>query len=80
MDSEKVLTLIYLVLGAVAGFVSNKFDYLISLGIGIIIYLVSFIIVRKIVKAQKKTSWYVLNSLVTFLLVWLVAWIMLRNL
>lgn len=80
MGAERSLTLIYLVLGIVTGVLSNYWNMTISIAVGIVLYLASFFIIRQIATERKKSSWYVLNTLLTFVLVWLVTWIFLFNL
>lgn len=80
MGAERSLTLIYLVLGIVTGVLSNYWNMTISIAVGIVLYLASFFIIRQIATERKKFSWYVLNTLLTFVLVWLVTWIFLFNL
>ena len=79
MNLVQILTFIYMVLGIAAGFVSNFFDNrLIAVLISFLIYMVSYVILIKAV-AYKKRAWLVANSLITFILVWLVVWIFLFN-
>ena len=80
MNIERRLALIYSVLGFGMGILSIYFASVISLIIGVGVYIVSFFAVKKFVRDNKKFSWYVLNTLVTFVLVWLVTWIFLFNL
>lgn len=79
MNLVQILTLIYIGLGIAAGYVSNFFDNrLLSVLISFLIYMVAYVILIKAV-AYKKRSWLVTNSLITFILVWLVVWIFLFN-
>lgn len=79
MNLVQILTLIYIGLGIAAGYVSNFFDNrLLSVLISFLIYMISYVILIKLVP-YKKRSWLVTNSLITFVLVWLVVWIFLFN-
>lgn len=80
MNSERFLALIYFGLGLIMGFLSLKISTMLSLGIGVVVYLVSFFAVRQFVGGKQKLSWYVLNTLLTFILVWMVTWVFLFNL
>ncbi len=80
MNTERILTLIYFVLGVGMGILSIYLGTMLAVGIGVVLYLGSFFIARQFVDKGKKFSWYVLNTLLTFVLVWLVVWIFLFNL
>ena len=80
MNSERKLTLIYFVLGIAMGIISTHFNTIVSIGIGVALYLISSFISKWFVGEKKKFSWFVLNTLLTFVLVWLVTWIFLFNL
>ncbi len=79
MDNDRKLTLIYFVLGVIAAAISLYVDSLIALSAAVIIYLVSLLPVRKLIEV-KKTSVFLTTTLVTFILVWLVVWILLNAL
>lgn len=80
MSAERKLTLIYFVLGVGMGILSAYLDVMLSIGIGAGLYAVSFFVAKRFAGDNKKLSWYVLNTLLTFVLVWLVTWIFLFNL
>lgn len=80
MNVERKLTLIYFILGIGMGILSNFLDVMLSLTIGVALYVISFFVVKRFENSGKKFSWYVLNTLLTFALVWLVTWIFLFNL
>ena len=80
MTAERMLTLIYFVLGIGMGILSNRLDVALSLAIGVVLYVVSFFVAKRFVSEKKKFLWYVLNTLLTFVLVWLVMWIFVFNL
>ena len=80
MSAERKLTLIYFVLGIAMGVLSTYLAAMLSVGIGAVLYVISFFIAKKITGENKKFSWYLLNTLLTFVLVWMVTWIFLFNL
>ena len=80
MNAERKLALIYFVLGIAMGILSPYLNVMLSVGIGVVLYVISFFIAKKITGENKKFSWYVLNTLLTFVLVWMVTWIFLFNL
>ena len=81
MNAERKITLIYFVLGLGTGILSKYISVILSIGVGVALYLISFLIVKNLVKDDKKKfSWYIMNTLVTFVLVWLITWIFLFNL
>lgn len=84
MKTEQFFALGYLVLGICFGVVSNTFvktgfGLSFALGIPLIVYFASLSALMKLVK-QKKKTWVFSNSLVTFVLIWLIVWILLHNL
>ncbi len=79
MNLVQILTLVYIGVGIAAGYISNFFDNrLLAVLISFLIYMVSYVVLIKAV-AYKKRGWLVANSLITFILVWLVVWIFLFN-
>ena len=80
MNAERKLALIYFVLGIAMGILSPYLNVMPSVGIGVVLYVISFFIAKKFTGENKKFSWYVLNTLLTFVLVWMVTWIFLFNL
>ena len=80
MNSEKTLSLIYLILGLGMGMLSfNLRNNLYSAAIGIALYGVSFMVLRRFVGKDKTIQWYIGNTLVTFALIWLITWIFVYN-
>lgn len=79
MNVERKLTIIYFVLGVGMGVISKYIDALLSLAIAIAVYAISAFVLRRQGEG-KKLSWYVLNTLLTFVLVWIVTWIFVFNL
>jgi len=84
MKVDKVVIFIYVLLGFGLGFFSNFFLQILSslflaFVVPILIYSATLFPLLKMVR-QKKKKWLVSNSLITFLLVWLLVWITLYNL
>ncbi|MBI2543398.1 MAG: hypothetical protein HYW24_04395 [Candidatus Aenigmarchaeota archaeon] len=79
MESERKLNLIYFVLGLAAGVVSAKLEPSTAVVVAGVVYLTSFLSIRFLVKEKKKFSWLLANTLVTFLLVWAIAWVLISN-
>lgn len=80
MNAERKLTLIYFVLGLAMGILSNYLSSTMAFGAGTAVYALSFLVSRTVIGEKKKLSWYVLNTLLTFVLVWMITWIFLFNL
>lgn len=80
MDNERKLNLIYFVLGFATGIASNYLNGWIPLGLAVATYLISFALIKRNILEKKKLSWYISNTLFTFLLVWIVTWIFVYNL
>lgn len=79
MNLEQKLISIFSLLGIVSGFISNYFRiFSLSLILPLVIYCLVFLILTKFIK-EKKIKWMITNSLITFILVWLVVWIFLFN-
>ena len=77
MKLSQSLTLIYLGLGIVAGYISNYLQNLVfSILAASTIYLISYLILIKGVKHKKK-EWLLSNTITLFILVWLLVWIFL---
>ena len=79
MKIVQAITLAFTGMGIIAGFVSNYIQGILLAALSaLLIYTVSYLILVKIV-GYKKRSWLLYNSLITFVLVWLVVWIFLFN-
>jgi len=77
MNQDQITVIIFSALGAMAGIISNLFAGFLSFLIPLIVYFVAcYSLIRS--SKSKKTS-LILNSLVTFILVWLLVWIFLYN-
>jgi len=78
MKIEQIVVLAFLFLGVLSGFISNYFiknqeSLMLALILPVIIYLIFLFPFKKLVKT-KKFQWLIYNSLVTFILIWLVVW------
>ncbi len=79
MKLSQMLTLAYTGLGIVAGYISNAFENrAVAILSAFLIYMITYVLLLKII-SYKKRSWLVSNTLITFILVWLVVWIFLFN-
>ena len=75
----RILTLAYAGLGTAAGYISSMVEgSLIAVVAAFLVYTVSYAVLVKMV-TYKKRSWLVGNTIITFILVWLVVWIFLFN-
>ena len=76
---DKLVTLIYVVLGAAAGYLSNLVNniYIAAL-ISLAIFISSQYYFLKKLNPQKKNR-FVVENFVTFALIWLVVWIFFFN-
>jgi hypothetical protein len=83
MRVEQIVSLVYTLLGLLSSFLTN---HLYSIGFGLVIavvtsfaiYFASLPLLIAFVKDKKKTI--LLNSFITFLLIWLTMWILIYNL
>lgn len=83
MKAEQIITIVYVALGIVFGFISNYVlrtfsNIILAFLIPIIFYAVSVGPLFKLGKLQKKKM-LVSNSSITFFIVWIVTWIILFN-
>ncbi|MDI6798908.1 MAG: hypothetical protein QMD12_02855 [Candidatus Aenigmarchaeota archaeon] len=84
MKVEQVVVLAFFSLGILSGSISNYFvkaqeSLMLALILPVIIYFIFLSLFKKLVKA-KKFRWLIYNSLVTFVLIWLVVWFALHAL
>lgn len=76
---ERMLTLIYAGFGMAMGFFSRWVGILsLAIAVPILLYLVSFFLLKHFIK-YKKTKWLLINSVITYILIWQVMWIFLFN-
>lgn len=79
MKIERVVIIVFSILGIIAGIVSNYISNLtFVIPLSAIIYLIPALGMLKFFKGKKR-KWFIHNSLTTFILVWLVAWILLYS-
>jgi uncharacterized PurR-regulated membrane protein YhhQ (DUF165 family) len=80
MKLEKKMTIIFSCLGILSGFVSNFFtDFTFSISLPLLIYFVIQFFMTRIYK-YKKIRNIIYTSFMSFVLVWLLTWIILFNL
>ena len=78
MKEDQLITIVFLLVGIISGFVSGIFENIILAGsLPLLIYLLVFLISTKFIQTKKIKLLY--GSFVTFVLVWLVIWIILYN-
>jgi hypothetical protein len=84
MKIDQIIISFYSFLGIFFGYISNYLsktllNLTLALFIPIMLYIASQPALLTLVK-QKKRTWLISNSFITFILVWLMVWIMLNNL
>jgi hypothetical protein len=80
MKKEQTVNILYTILGAIVGYFStylNNFGLLLILVFGI--YLASVFPVSKKVTVDKLGKWLLSNTFLTYILVWLIVYILLSN-
>lgn len=75
MKTDQIIVIAFSFLGIVAGIISNYSGEILSFAIPIIIYVASCFLLIKLVKSKKTNL--IISSLVTFVLIWIVVWILL---
>jgi len=79
MKIERVVIIVFSILGAIAGIVSNYLtDLIFSVPVSAIVYFIPYLAMSKLFKGKKR-KWFIQNSVITFILVWLVVWIFLYS-
>jgi undecaprenyl pyrophosphate phosphatase UppP len=74
MKIEQTLTILYAILGVFTGVISNALhDALLGIVFSAVVYLISVLLLVKFVKS-KRMKFFVYESIVTFLLVWILVW------
>ncbi|MBI2084596.1 MAG: hypothetical protein HYT70_03220 [Candidatus Aenigmarchaeota archaeon] len=79
LNTERKLALIYLVLAVAMGLASRYLDTGAAVLSAVVLYSLSMPLIRKLLKERVKTAWYVANTLITYILVWLIVWILAFN-
>lgn len=79
MKPEQKFAIIFTVFGAAMGAFSTYIGILaLSFAVPIVGYIAMLFLMRRI-ETSKKMKWIVTNSIMSFLLVWLVSWIFIFN-
>jgi len=83
LKAEQKIVFAYTVLGILLGAVANyllktNVDLILVIALPLVVYFVSLLPLMALVKEKK--SWLFYNSFITFILVWLTAWVLLYNL
>ncbi len=80
MKIERLVIILFAALGSVGGIASNLFaDLIFSVVVPLVGY-VGMLLATLRYGWRKKKKWLIQNSLITFILMWLVVWILLYNL
>jgi len=61
------------------GIVSRYLDTALAVLLAAMVYAVSVPITKRWVKERKKMVWHVINTVITFVLMWLIVWILAFN-
>lgn len=80
MQKEQSVTILYTILGCIVGYVSlslRDFFSLLLLVLGI--YFITIIPLSKKITVDKLAKWILSNTFVTYILVWLIVYILLSN-
>ena len=76
MKIERVVILIFTVLGTLAGTVSSYLDLIFAVLISLAIWFVPSAFMLRFFPGKKR-KWFIQNSIITFVLIWLMVWILL---
>lgn len=81
MEKERIANLLYTILGVIVGYFSLSLkDFLSLIALVFGIYLISLIPLKKKVKTEKALRWIFSNSFITYILAWLLVYLLLSNL
>jgi hypothetical protein len=75
---EQGLNIIYAAMAIGVGFLSVSLSSVMAAAVAIGVYAASFAVMKFKIKT-KKTKWLVMNSLITYLLIWILTWTFLFN-
>lgn len=79
LKPEQIMTIIFTCFGIVMGFLSFFLGKgLFSKIIPLLLYAVSLFIFHKIY-SNKKQKWIITNSIIPFILIWLITWVFIFN-
>jgi len=80
MKIERLVIILFTIAGVVGGIASDLLaDLILSAAIPLVVYVALLTVMLKFFE-KKKRKWLIYNSLTTFILIWLVVWILLYNL
>jgi len=79
VNVEKTLTILFVGLGILSGFLSKLFgDLTLSISLPLLIYFIFQVLSFKFIKSRKSRSIFY-TGFMAFVLIWLVTWIILYN-
>ena len=83
MRADQIIVFAYFLLGTGLGIVSNYFNeafgsIVLAIVVPFVVYTASSFPLFQLAKHKKK-NWLVKNSLITFILVWFIVWIIAHN-
>ena len=76
MKIERIVILVFTVLGLFAGIISSNLDLIFAVPASLAILLTPFLLMLRFFSG-KKSKWFIQNSIITFVLVWLMVWVLL---
>jgi len=76
MKIERIVILVFTTLGVIAGIISSYLDSVSAIIVSLAILFVPVTIITRFFSG-KKNQWFIQNSIITFVLVWLTVWILL---
>ena len=80
MQKEQSATILYTILGCVVGYISPYLKDFISIIILVLgVYFVTVIPLSKKITVDKLAKWLISNTFITYILVWLIVYILLSN-
>jgi hypothetical protein len=77
MKMQRIVIIVFTVLGILAGFISSRLDVIFAVAASLVLGLVPILPMMKFFPGKKERTWLMQNSIITFVLVWLVVWILL---
>lgn len=76
MKTERIVILSFSALGVTAGILSYYLEALLAMPLAIFIYIMSILPSLKFF-VGKKRKWLIQNSLISFILMWILVWVLL---
>jgi len=77
MKTERIVILVFTALGVVAGIISSYLDLLFAIVVSLAMMIVPIAIMLRFFPGKKEKQWFIQNSIITFILIWFVVWILL---